>query len=211
MWPTQLADGALVLRALRRRDAAEWSRVRARNAAWLAPWEATTPPEEPSNVMSFGQYVRELNRQGRAGTSRPWVVTLEGAMVGQVSVTGIARGSLSSAAIGYWVSRDVAGRGITPLAVAMAMDDCFGTLGLHRVEINIRPENGPSLRVVEKLGLRDEGVRRAFLHIQGHWADHRTFALTAEEVGTTMVQRLRERGRVEPGRPVSGEQGHPGT
>ena len=50
------------------------------------------------------------------------------------------------------------------------------------MEINIRPENAPSLRVVEKLGFRDEGYRPRFLHINGEWADHRTFALTSEEV-----------------------------
>lgn len=194
MWPTQLVEGPVTLRPLRRRDSAAWSTVRARNAAWLAPWEATIPQASTTPQLTFGQYVRELGRQGRAGTSRPWVIDLDGELVGQVSVASIARGSLSSAAIGYWISREVAGRGITPLAVAMAMDDCFFTLGLHRVEINIRPENAASLRVVAKLGLRDEGVRKDYLHIQGHWADHRTFALTAPEVPMGMVDRLRRGG-----------------
>ena len=81
------------------------------------------------------------------------------------------------ATLGYWVDQARAGQGIAPTAVAMATDHCFRTLGLHRMEINIRPENGPSLRVVEKLGFRDEGYRPRFLHINGEWADHRTFAL----------------------------------
>jgi ribosomal-protein-alanine N-acetyltransferase len=115
----------------------------------------------------------------------------EGALVGQLTVSGITYGSLCSASIGYWVSRHVAGRGITPTAVALAVDHCFGALGLHRVEINIRPENGPSLRVVQKLGFRDEGVRERYLHIQGVWRDHRTFALTAEEVPGGLLARWR--------------------
>ena len=77
------------------------------------------------------------------------------------------------ATLGYWVDQARAGQGIAPTAVAMATDHCFRTLGLHRMEINIRPENGPSLRVVEKLGFRDEGYRPRFLHINGEWADHR--------------------------------------
>lgn len=190
MWPTRITDGSLELRPLRRRDFREWNELRRRNAAWLQPWEATVPPTEGRPALTFGQWIRESNRAARAGQSRPWAVWLEGRLVGQVTVTGITRGSLSSAAIGYWISRDVAGQGITPRAVALAVDDCFGTLGLHRVEINIRPENAASLRVVAKLGLRDEGVRKAYLHIQGHWADHRTFAITAEEVAGTMVERL---------------------
>lgn len=189
MWPVRLVEGDVALRALRRRDAAEWGRVRARNATWLAPWEATVPAGSPVAPLSFGQYVREINRQARAGTSRPWVVEHHGELVGQVTVSGVIHGSLSSAAVGYWISREVAGRGLTPIAVAMAVDDCFFTLGLHRVEINVRPENAASLRVVEKLGLRDEGVRRAYLHIQGRWADHRTFALTVEEAPDGLLPR----------------------
>jgi len=55
-------------------------------------------------------------------------------------------------------------------------------MGLHRVEVNIRPENAASLRVVEKLGFRDEGLRERYLHIDGAWRDHRTFALTVEDI-----------------------------
>ena len=69
-----------------------------------------------------------------------------------------------------------------PTAVALATDHCFGALGLHRVEVNIRPENVASLRVVEKLGFREEGLRVGFLHIAGGWRDHRSFALLTEEV-----------------------------
>ncbi len=56
-------------------------------------------------------------------------------------MSGVQRGSILSAAIGYWVSREFAGRGITPLAVAITSDFLFTEWGLHRVEINIRPEN----------------------------------------------------------------------
>jgi len=87
----------------------------------------------------------------------------------------------------------VAGRGVIPTAVALATDHCFDVLGLHRVEINIRSENGPSLRVVAKLGFRDEGVRERFLHIAGTWRDHRTFALTAEEVPGGLLARWHDR------------------
>ena len=53
--------------------------------------------------------------------------------------------------------------------------------GLHRIEIAIRPENSNSLRVVEKLGIREIGFAPLFLHIDGAWRDHRLFAITVEE------------------------------
>jgi [ribosomal protein S5]-alanine N-acetyltransferase len=69
----------------------------------------------------------------------------------------------------------------------MLCDYAFGTLGLHRVEVNVRPENAASLKVVEHLRFRDEGVRERYLHINGAWRDHRTFALTADELGGQRV------------------------
>jgi ribosomal-protein-alanine N-acetyltransferase len=78
-----------------------------------------------------------------------------------------------------------------PTAVALASDHCFD-IGLHRVEINIRPENMASRRVVEKLGFRPEGMRPALLHIDGAWRDHLAFALTAEEVPGGLLSRWHE-------------------
>jgi ribosomal-protein-alanine N-acetyltransferase len=77
-----------------------------------------------------------------------------------------------------------------PLAVAMTVDHCFTTAGLHRVEICIRPENTNSLRVVEKLGVREVGYAPRFLHIDGAWRDHRIFAITVEECPEGLVARL---------------------
>ena len=57
------------------------------------------------------------------------------------------------------------------------------------MEVNIRPENEASLRVVQKLGLREEGLRRAYLHVDGAWRDHRSFAVTAEEVPEGLLTR----------------------
>ena len=193
-WPAVLRESELVLRPLRRSDARAWLTLRARNATWLERWEATSPEPSPGPLPTFGQFVRTLNRQARQGASLPFGVEYRGELVGQLTVATITRGSLCSASIGYWVGEHVAGRGIAPTAVAMAVDHCFGPVGLHRVEVNIRPENAASLRVVEKLGLRDEGLRERFLHIQGAWCDHRTFAVTAEEAPGGLVERLRRAG-----------------
>ena len=87
------------------------------------------------------------------------------------------------------MSERFAGRGITPTSVALATDLCFRELGLHRMEICIRPENTASLRVVQKLGFRYEGLRRRFIHIAGDWRDHHAFALVREEVPEGVLQR----------------------
>ncbi|HOU92842.1 MAG TPA: GNAT family protein [Polyangiaceae bacterium] len=189
-WPAVLREGDVVLRPMRLRDGKAWLAVRSRNAAWLEPWEATSPTPVLGPAPTMRQFVRRLSAQARAGLALPFVIVYRGELVGQLTVSSIQRGSAESASIGYWVSEHVAGRGIVPMAVALAVDHCFGPVGLHRVEIAIRPENAASLRVVAKLGLREEGTRLRFLHIRGDWRDHRCFAVTPEEVPGGLVARL---------------------
>lgn len=177
-WPVELADGAVGLRPLRLRDSKEWREVRARNAEWLRPWEATSPDPRTEPAPTYSAMVRRLHADARAGRSMPFVVTFADRLVGQLTVSSITWGSLRGCSVGYWVDQRVAGRGIMPTAVAMASDHCW-SIGLHRVEINIRPENAASLRVAAKLGLAYEGERRAYLHIDGAWRDHVTFAVYA--------------------------------
>jgi len=119
------------------------------------------------------------------------VITYDATMVGQLTVTGIAWGSARWAQVGYWIDEGHAGRGITPMAVAMAVDHCLFTMRLHRIEIAIRPENSASLRVVEKLGFTRIGLAPSYLHINGAWRDHLLFAITVEELPEGLVARLR--------------------
>mgnify|MGYP000889726688 CR=1 FL=1 len=188
-WPATLVDGDVTLRPLRLRDERAWMELRTQNARWLDPWEATSPVPVTGTPPTFGQYVRMLRAEARRGQSLPFAVDYCGGLAGRLTVSSITYGALRGASIGYWVGEQFAGQGIIPTAVALATDHCFQVLGLHRIEINIRPENSPSLRVVEKLGFRDEGLRERFLHINGQWADHRTFALTAEEVPEGLLAR----------------------
>ncbi len=188
-WPVTLNHAGVTLRPLHRRDHLAWQRVREANLDWLTPWEATAPNPATSPPPTFASYVRMVRAQARDGTALPFVTEFAGQLVGQVTVAPIGYGAMWSGSVGYWISRAYAGRGITPMAVAMVADYCFAT-GLHRLEINIRPENTASLTVVEKLGFRDEGIRRRYLHIDGDWRDHRTFALTAEEFTGRFVDRV---------------------
>ena len=193
-WPVTLTHGNVTLRPLRLRDHRRWRELRSRNVEWLKPWEGTLPPNtaHPSELPnSFSAMVRRQRREAQLGTLLPWLITVDENLAGQITVGGITYGSQRGAYIGYWIDRDHAGRGIMPTAVAMAIDYCFQHLELHRIEINIRPENAASLRVVEKLGLRNEGLSPKYLHIDGAWRDHLRFAVTEDEARMGMMERLR--------------------
>jgi [ribosomal protein S5]-alanine N-acetyltransferase len=184
---TPRRPGSVAIRLVRTRDARILQQELLSNRAWLRPWEATSPDGPVSFDMRVG--VRRLLQQYRDGAGVPFVMEDRGELAGQLNVWGVARGSLASATIGYWVSERFAGRGITTTSVALATDVCFDEMRLHRMEICIRPENHASLRVVEKLGFRYEGLRRRFIHINGDWRDHYAFALTREDVPEGVLQR----------------------
>lgn len=191
-WPATLVHGDVTLRPLALADAKSWRKARERNADWLRPWDATVPPGGEGRPQSFRALVQRLRRNARLGTTYPFAIDVGGVFAGQVTVSNIVRGSAQFASVGYWIDSAFAGRGVMPLAVAMVVDHCFVSAGLHRLEIAIRPENSNSLRVVEKLGLREVGYAPRYLHIDGAWRDHRLYAITVEECPGGLVRRLEE-------------------
>lgn len=189
-WPITLQHGPVTLRPLESGDAGAWRDARIRNSAWLKPWDATVPPGAQGRPATFKGLVRRLSRLAREGQAMPFAVLVDDEFAGQVTVNNIVRGSAQFASIGYWIDQRFAGRGVMPLAVAMAIDHCFIIAGLHRIEIAIRPENTNSLRVVQKLGINQCGMAPRYLHIDGDWRDHLLFGITAEECPGGLVRRL---------------------
>lgn len=188
-WPAVLTDGNVVLRPYRRRDGRTWSEIRRFNEEWLAKWEPTPPgPWYDLNSPTAYRFVlREMKRSAAEGSAMPFAVCVRTPgigerLVGQLSLGSIVRRAFCSCYAGYWIDARAAGHGIIPTALALAVDHAFRIGGLHRVEVNIRPENTPSRRVVEKLGFREESHHERYLHIDGAWRDHIGYALTVEDV-----------------------------
>ncbi|MDN4475536.1 GNAT family protein [Demequina sp. SYSU T00192] len=178
-----LGAPGLLLRPLAPRDEDEWMALRADNRDWLRPWEATVPPEAAAADMTFRAFVRQERRQRRLLEALPLAIEVDGALAGRVVIAGIQWGAQRSGSLGYWVARDRAGSELVPRAAALLTEHAF-RVGLHRVEIAIRPENAASRRVAEKLGFVEEGRRRSYLYIDGGWRDHAIFARTQDDPRT---------------------------
>lgn len=183
MWPVTLNGANIQLRAPRFSDRTQWNRVRAENKEWLSPWEASLPSSPvgaPASEFltkrpSFYSMVRALNHEAHAGRSYSFMIWHDKNFIGQITLGGVIYGALRGGHIGYWIDKNYAGRGFTTEAVNVVTSFAFDALGLHRIEINIRPENAASIRVAEKAGYRFEGDRSEFLHIAGAWRDHKSF------------------------------------
>ena len=181
--PLELRGKRVLLRSLREDDFAAWHEVRTRCAGWLLRWEprpkgAPTPTEDrPSFAARCG--IRE--RERHLGTGYGFGIFVGERFAGEVTLSSIQRGPFQSGVIGYWIDEELAGRGLVPEAVVVTLRFAFEAISLHRVEIAIIPRNTASRRVVEKLGIREEGTALRLLEIDGQWEDHVRYGITAEE------------------------------
>ena len=176
----KLVDGELFLKPIRFRDKSQWDSVRAVNRDWLSPWEATRPNiDHKSALPSYYGMVLQLNRELRALRSISLGIWLnenrDQVLIGQITLGGIIFGAMRGAHIGYWIDQRFANRGYTTRAVKLLTKFGFEQLRLHRIEINLRPENEASKQVAIKAGFLLEGARNNYLHIAGDWRDHVTF------------------------------------
>lgn len=160
----------------------EVERVRWSDRDWLEPWEATLAPGVDERLPSLVDYQRKTDAEVESGITLPMMIEADGRVIGVVTAANTVRGALYSTTVGYWIVSEYAGRGIASLAVAAFIDLLILKLGIHRVEINIRPENEPSLGIARKLGLTHEGYRPRYMAIAGQWADHLAFSIDRESL-----------------------------
>lgn len=181
----------ILLRPLGMDDYEEWNEVRWRNNEWLSPWESDDPTHGMS--ISYEEWIRQLRHNEKNGVGAVFVMEHQGRIVGQISLGAICYGAMRTGVVGYWVDERCAGRGFAPMAVCLladwAMLDPSGPQ-LHRLEIALLPENERSRNVAIKVGARAEGIRRAYMYVNGQWRDHETYALLAEDAPNGFTFRL---------------------
>jgi ribosomal-protein-alanine N-acetyltransferase len=174
----------VLLRPLIVSDFSAWQEVRRRNADWLTKWEAQRVAGQPDVVEDRDAYSVRCSarqRERQLGTGYGFGIFVNGDFAGEINLTAVQRGPFQSAYVGYWIDEKHAGNGYMPESLVVLAQFAFEELHLHRIQISIIPRNTPSRRVVEKLGIRDEGIAFRYLEINGVWEDHVRYGLTTEE------------------------------
>jgi [ribosomal protein S5]-alanine N-acetyltransferase len=182
--PQRLAGRRVLLRPLESGDFRAWRDVRIRSHDWLVRWEPRSISGQPdatedSRVFAARCGARERERQ--LGTGYGFGIFVDSRLAGEINLTSVQRGPYQNAYVGYWIDEAMAGHGYVPEAFVVLCRFSFEDLGLHRLQASIIPRNHASIRVAEKLGLRNEGVALRYLEINGVWEDHVRFAITAED------------------------------
>lgn len=182
--PLTLPGRRVVLRPLKASDWEDWREVRKRCGDWLVKWEprtSTAYPDPTDDRRAFMSRCSARDREREMGSAYGFGIFVGGRVAGEINLNSIQRGPFQNAYVGYWIDEALAGNSYTPEAVAVVLQFAFEELGLHRIQISIIPRNTASRRVVEKLGMRDEGLAERYLEINGVWEDHLRFAMTTEE------------------------------
>ncbi|MFF7638163.1 GNAT family N-acetyltransferase [Kitasatospora sp. NPDC008050] len=166
----------VTIRAPRPADAGPYAAAVLRSAEHIRPWN----PVEPDGLPDL------LQRQGPGLRSYLIVDRTDSGLVGKCNVSNIVMGRFCNAALGYDSYLPFAGTGRMTEGMRLVVDRCFadqvaGGLGLHRLEINVQPENERSIALARRLGFRHEGFTPRMLFLSGAWRDHERFALTVEE------------------------------
>jgi ribosomal-protein-alanine N-acetyltransferase len=185
----------VVLRPLVAQDFNGWSEVRRRNGEWLTQWEPmrlTHHPDPETNREVFAARCGARERERLAGTQYAFGIFVDGAFAGEINLNNVVRGAFQSATIGYWIDKSRAGRSLMSEAVVVLAQYAFEEMRLHRLEICIIPRNVNSRRVMEKLGIRTEGIAERFLEINGVWEDHIRYGITYEEWNERRAQIVKD-------------------
>ncbi len=170
-----LRGDRVAIRPLAHDDRSDFTRLARACACEHRPWLYP-----PATDAQFDAYHARLQEPERAGFAICLADT--GELVGYATINNIVRGAFRCGALGYGAF--VHGRGLVTEGVGLVVRYAFGPLGLHRLEVNIQPDNHRSIALAKRLGMRLEGFSPDFLLIDGAWRDHERWAITAEMAGT---------------------------
>lgn len=85
------------------------------------------------------------------------------------------------AEIGYDLAPEFRRKGIMKEALTAMIDYLFGTVGLNRIQALMDPGNLASIKLVESLGFREEGVLREFTRFRGKFLNDAVYSVLASE------------------------------
>ena len=164
------------IRRVKKRDEQEFIALMRDSQALHEPW--ISPPTSP---MMFKYYLQRTDQDDHEG----FVICRKSdeRIVGAININHIVRGSFQSASLGYYVGAEFQGEGFMAEGLQLLVNYAFHTMGLHRLEANIQPENVRSQNLVERCGFIKEGYSPQFLFINGAWRDHERWCCVHERQG----------------------------
>jgi ribosomal-protein-alanine N-acetyltransferase len=170
----------VAVRPARMDDAGPLAALHRDNREHLAPFE---PARDEEFFTEAGQAARleALLAEQEQGRAYPYVIEVDSALAGRITVINVARGAFCSGSLGYWVAADRTGRGVATAATLEVLTECFTRHGLHRLEAATLVDNHASQAVLRRAEFTLIGRAPGYLDIAGQWRDHLLFQRLADD------------------------------
>jgi len=178
-----IAGDGVFLRTPSLADFSAWVELRAESRAFLTPWEPTWPADDLTRT-AFRRRIRRYHNEIREDHAYPFFILRQSdyQLLGGITLSNITRGMTQTATLGYWMGERFANQGFMTCSVRAIAPFAFATLHLHRLEAACLPHNAASIRLLERVGFRREGLARGLVCINGRWQDHIVYALLSDDL-----------------------------
>jgi ribosomal-protein-alanine N-acetyltransferase len=171
-------DGSrrVTLRLLGSRDQSDFLDLVAASTGLHHPWMSL-----PATPQEFQAYLARYERP----TEESLLICVRetGAIAGVVTINSIIRGRFQCGSLAYAAFAPTAGQGYMSEGLDLVLRYAFEQLRLHRLEAQVQPGNHASVKLVKRLGFRNEGYSPDLLFIDGAWRDHERWAITSSMIG----------------------------
>jgi [ribosomal protein S5]-alanine N-acetyltransferase len=161
-----LSTPSLIIRDVRASDAAAFHAYMQHEDYWRdLPMDS---PSTASVARMVDRWLEDQTKQPRSSFVMAATDKVTGKVVGE-AIFHIRSQRWQQGEIGWGISSNRAGHGLgTEIGHAM-LRLAFGKFHLHRVYAQCRVENRASRRIMEKLGMREEGILRENVLARGTW------------------------------------------
>lgn len=177
----KLYSRSVYLRRLTKKDAKEFRGLLIEQKDYLNEWMPHFP-DRITEQMACDWIAEEhlLARRGERLDLGLFDIS-SSQLLGRIALHSISYGIQRSAGMSYWINPAYSGKGFTTEAAATMVSFAFEELQLHRLWLNITPDNLASIAICQKLGFRREGEHLKSLFLNKVWKNAVIFALLEEE------------------------------
>ena len=136
---------------------------------------------EPATVEELRVFVASLTEIGPQGWFQVGITLLgTGELIGDLGIR-VLPGDPRQAEVGITLAPSFQGRGLASEALRAVLRHLFQDLGLHRIHGSVDPRNTASMRLLRRIGMRQEAHFVESCWCKGEWTDDVIFALLKRE------------------------------
>ena len=130
-----------------------------------------------------------------AGEWTTLAVEVAGEVAGDVACHLDEHGAIAE--IGYTFRRTFQGKGYASEAAGALVDHILATTAVHRIEASLDPDNVPSMRVLESIGMTFESSSRQSYYLRGRWDDDLRYAMVRADRASWLARAVEPPAAIE--------------